>query len=65
MQFGSETCEGVDDEDRNCLTRLFRFYMTNSPNPGEINLQIYMLMRPTSYSTKHLDGVADARAGVL
>ena len=30
MQFGSETSKGVDDEDRNCLTRLFGFYMMNS-----------------------------------
>ena len=35
MQFRSETFEGVDDEDRYCLTRLFRFYMTNSLIPGK------------------------------
>ena len=48
MQLESETIEGIDDEDRNLLTRLLGFYMMNSLIPGKINLQIYMLMRPTS-----------------
>ena len=35
MQVGSETFNGVDDEDRNRLIRLFGFYMTNFLIPAK------------------------------